>query len=240
MNNLLNRLSKIVNEFYSNQLITKIITDQFHRLFYYRKAWKKTYWLGQQVLKNPFDLWVYQDIIFKIQPDIIIECGTYKGGSAFYMASLLDIIGKGNIITIDIFTEDKILTDFGEEVKRPSHDRIKYLIGSSLSEEILNEVKNSIDSESTVMVILDSNHTMEHVLQEMNCYSKFVTKDSYMIVEDSNLYGHPVRPERYRFGKGPYEAIKKFLSQNNEFISDLECEKYFLCFNPSGYLKRIS
>jgi len=233
-------ISAMINKFYENKYVTNIIANQFHRLFYYRRPWKQTHWLGHQVLKCPFDLWVYQELIYKIKPDFIIECGTYKGGSAYFFASILDIIGKGKVITIDIHKENEILSDDKEPVKRPFHDRIQYLIGSTISQEILNKVKKEISIDDTVIVILDSNHTMEHVLQEMNCYSSFVTKGSYLIVEDSNLYGHPIRPERYRFGKGPFEAINIFLSQHNEFVSDKECEKYFMSFNPRGYLKKLT
>ena len=86
------------------------------------------------------------------------------------------------------------------------------------------------------MVILDSDHSFDHVLEEMNCYAPLVTKGSYLIVEDSNINGHPVRPN---WGPGPMEAIEVFLQQNSEFISDRRCEKFLLTQNPRGYLQRV-
>jgi len=190
-------------------------------------------------LKCPFDLWVYQELIYKVKPDIIIECGTYKGGSAYFFASILDLMKKGKVITIDICKEDQIFLDSEDTVqKRPVHPRIQYLIGSTVSDTIVNSVKDQINPDDTVLIILDSNHTMDHVLKEMELYSKFVSKGSYLVVEDSNLFGHPIRPERYRFGKGPYEAIETFLLQHSDFTIDKECEKYFMSFNPCGYLIR--
>jgi len=234
-------LTRITNMYYENKWLTRLITNQFHRLFYYRQPWKKTYWFGQQLLKCPFDLWVYQELIYKVKPDIIIECGTYKGGSAYYFASILDLINKGRVITIDVCNEDQISLSSEDTVqKRPVHERIQYLLGSTISDTIIDEIQKQISSDDVVMVILDSNHLMDHVFKEMELYSKFVSKGSYLIVEDSNLFGHPIRPERYRFGKGPFEATELFLSQHSNFIIDEECEKYFMTFNPSGYLLRTN
>jgi cephalosporin hydroxylase len=185
-----------------------------------------TYWLGIPLFKNPLDLWVYQELISDLMPDWIIESGTYRGGSALYLASICDLVGKGEVITIDI-----------ENVEAcPTHDRLIHLKGSSTSKEIVERVLNLIEKDNKVMVILDSCHEMSHVINELRIYSKFVTKGSYLIVEDSNVNGHPVYPN---FGPGPMEAIKEFLQENNDFVIDRSKEKHFLTFNPKGYLKRV-
>ena len=124
------------------------------------------------------------------------------------------------------------------EVKpdRPQHDRITYLSGSSVSDKIIRQVKQLVAGTDKVIVILDSDHSKEHVLQELKIYSKLVTPGSYIIVEDSNAGGHPVKSS---FGPGPFEAIEEFLKETNDFVVDKSNEKYFLTFNPSGYLRKI-
>ncbi len=200
-------------------------------MYYYSsifdKTWGNTSWLGVPTLKCPLDLWIYQEIIFKVKPNIIIECGTFRGGSALFMASVCDSINHGLIITIDINNTSQKL----------SHQRIKYFIGSSTSKETVAQCKSLIGDTDRVMVILDSNHSKDHVLKELMIYSKLVTSGSYLIVEDTNLNGHPIHP---KFGPvpGPMEAVKEFLSQNNNFITDKSQEKFHLTFNPSGYLRK--
>lgn len=208
----------------------KEIINKFHKLFYYStEVWhKKTTWLGHPALKCPFDLWIYQEIIYELKPDLIIECGTYHGGSALYLASICDLIKKGQIITIDT----------KQQKDRPSHKRIKYLLGSSVSEETVTMVKKSINKKMNILVILDSDHHKDHVLKELNIYKKFVTKGSYLIVEDTNMDGNPV--EDPIFGPGPYEAVKEFLRSNKNFKIDREREKFYLTFSPSGFLKRVN
>lgn len=203
------------------------IVDNFHRLYYQtdERTWKNTFWLGVSCQKCPLDLWVYQEIVFDLRPDVIIESGTGTGGSALFLASCCELIKNGRVITIDI--EDQRV--------RPKHQRITYLSGSSTSEQIVKHLEQLINHTDKVIVILDSEHTKEHVLQELRIYSKLVTVDSFLIVEDSNVNGHPVMAD---FGPGPMEAITEFLKENENFIVDHTREKYYLTFNPCGYLKR--
>jgi len=208
--------------------IVRNIVDQFHELYYnsHSRTWNNTFWLGVPVLKCPLDLWIYQEIIFEVKPDIIIECGTAYGGSALFLASICDLVNKGKVITIDI-----------QDIPgRPPHNRIRYLIGSSVSKETIRRIEPLISEKDIVMVILDSDHRKEHVLEELRIYSNFVTIGSYIIVEDTNINGHPVYPD---FGPGPMEAVEEFLKENRNFIIDESREKFFLTFNPKGYLKRI-
>ena len=196
----------------------KIIND-FHILYYEesKRTWSNTFWMGVGVQKTPLDLWIYQEILHEVKPDIIIETGTFDGGSAYYLAHICDIIGCGYIITIDI----------EEHPSRPKHDRISYYHGSSTDPRIIHDIElfSQRMFHKKTLVILDSDHTRQHVLEEMKLYSKFVTKDSYLIVEDSNINGHPVRPN---WGEGPYEAITEFMKGRSDFIIDLECEKFFM------------
>lgn len=203
------------------------IVSAFHKLYYYSKhSWRNTFWLGIPVKKCPLDLWIYQEIIFEVKPDIIIETGTNRGGSALFFASVCDIINKGKVVSIDI-----------ESIpQRPQHKRITYLSGSSISEKTIQKVGRLISNSGKVLVNLDSNHTKGHVLQELNIYSKFVSRESYIIVEDTNIGGHPVKSHRY---PGPMEAVKEFIASNPNFVIDKTREKFSLTFNPNGYLKKI-
>ncbi|MBX7164697.1 MAG: cephalosporin hydroxylase family protein, partial [Saprospiraceae bacterium] len=119
---------------------------------------------------------------------------------------------------------------------KPVHPRITYLTGSALDERIIKQIETLASSKKTVLVILDDDHTRDHVLKEMQVYQTFVTIGSYMIVEDSNVNGHPVYPE---FGPGPFEAIEAFMKETDRFLIDKSMEKYYISFNPNGYLKRI-
>lgn len=198
----------------------------FHKLYYARKAqtWGDTTWLGIPVLKCPLDLWIYQEIIYETQPDVIVECGTWYGGSALYLASICDLISKGRVITIDI----------DDTKPRPVHNRIAYLTGSSVGHEVFDRVVQLIHSGERVMVILDSDHHKDHVLNELRLYSRLVASGSYLIVEDTNLNGHPVVPD---FGPGPQEAVNDFLSENANFVADESKEKLLITASPGGYLK---
>jgi cephalosporin hydroxylase len=205
------------------------IVDGFHKIFYRfnnRAVWREATWLGVPALKCPFDLWVYQEILYKVQPGIIVECGTYQGGSALFLASVCDQVGRGQVLTIDVEAYDR----------QPQHPRITYLQGSTTAPETLSAVRSRIGQDDIVMVILDSEHSQPHVLQEMQLYGPLVSVGSYLIVEDTNINGHPVWPD---FGPGPMEAVGAFLEADDRFIIDRACEKFYLTFNPGGYLKRV-
>lgn len=229
-NNERKKLQKsIYQNYFTNFKSKKNIIEHFHKFYYdsCNQTWyKNTFWLGTRTLKCPLDLWIYQEIIFEIKPDIIIESGTRYGGSALFLACLCESLNKGKIISIDI--------EFNND--RPQHSRITYLLGSSTSNDIVQNVQSLIRSKDEVLVVLDSDHHRSHVQRELEIYSKFVTKGSYLIVEDTNINGHPVEPE---FGPGPMEAVKEFLKGNKNFVIDKSREKFLLTFNPNGYLKKI-
>jgi cephalosporin hydroxylase len=201
------------------------VTEAFHRLYYDTAVWKDTYWLGVPTQKCPLDLWIYQEILYEQRPDLIIETGTAHGGSALYMACLCDQLGRGEIVTVDIYPIDG----------RPTHERISYLTGSSTAPEVVAEVERLAEGRERVLVILDSDHARDHVLEELRIYGSLVSPDSYFVVEDTNVNGHPVFAEH---GPGPMEAVDEFLAENDEFEIDLAREKFFLTFNPRGFLRK--
>ena len=198
----------------------------FHRLYYSpaSRTWSNTYWLGTQTQKCPLDLWIYQEILHELQPAAIVETGTASGGSALFLASVCDLLGHGEIMTVDIV-----------ERKRPAHPRVTYVSGSSTAPETAARVRQFVGDRSPVLVILDSDHSKTHVTEELRLYSPLVTPGSYVVVEDTNVNGHPVAPEH---GPRPMEAVREFLEDSPEFVVDEAREKFFLTFNPHGFLRR--
>src|SRR5258708_2714962 len=193
--------------------------------------------MGVPVGKCPFDLWTYQELIFELKPDLIIETGTCYGGSAYFYASLCDLMGHGRVVTVDIEGAKATLSHERNVPRiRPEHDRITYLLGSSPSGEIVPQIEKMAQSAGRVLVTLDSDHRKAHVLEELRIYSRFVTKGSYLVVEDSNINGHPVYPG---FGPGPMEALEEFLKENHDFVTDARNETHLVTFNPKGFLRKM-
>jgi len=204
------------------------IIDSYH-IWYHRhgeETYNNTQWMGVEVQKSPLDMWVMQEILNEVKPDVLVEAGTYRGGSAYYFASLFDLMNHGRIITVDI--ED--------HPGKPQHPRISYLLGSSTSEEILSRIKGAIQPGEKVLVDLDSDYRKPHVLRELQLYAPLVTPGSYLIVEDTHFNGHPILP---KFRPGPGEAVAEFLPSHPEFQVDGSREKFGMTFNPGGYLKRM-
>lgn len=231
MSEIINKLKYQLNlakrKAYKTLKIESFIIRQFHKFYYGDPVWQNTTWFGVTTLKCPLDLWIYQELIYKLKPEVIVECGTSHGGSARYLASLFDLIGHGEIITVDIEPKPN----------RPVHPRIHYVNGSSTDHQIVAQVKSKINGRKNIMVILDSDHSRNHVLGEMQAYYDLVPVGGYLIVEDTNINGHPVYKS---FGPGPMEAVDDFLKEHKNFIIDRSQEKLHLTFNPRGYLKRVS
>lgn len=206
----------------------ELVFDQrivdFHYLYYYSRVWEfDTLWMGTTIQKCPSDLWIYQEIIYKTKPDLIIETGSGYGGSTLFLANLLDIMNNGIVISIDC-----------EHKTRPQHKRITYITGISTSEDVIKQIAKYVEGKST-MVILDSDHSKNYVLSEIEKYSVFVTKGNYIIVEDTNI--KPLTPNG-KDVEGPYLAVKEFIKAHSEFVIDESMHKFFMTFNPFGYLKR--
>ncbi|MDP2933972.1 MAG: CmcI family methyltransferase [bacterium] len=220
----LNLLRKIIRSYFTNRNLSATL---YGKLYFNQeqRTWKNTFWMGTPIMKLPLDMWVYQEILHELKPDKIVEAGTNRGGSALFLAHICDLLNKGEIITIDI----------QEFPDRPQHPRIKYLLGSSISDNVVNQVKNLIKPGEKVLVILDSLHRKHHVDKELEAYAPLVTPGSYMILEDTYLNGYPVYPN---FGPGPMEAVKEFLKKHKEFTVDKSREKYYVTWNPNGYLKK--
>jgi len=195
------------------------IIREFNNLYWqaHVQTWGNTSWRKVRVWKAPTDLWVYQELITEIKPDLIIETGTAYGGSALYMRDVLDKeYPEGKIISIDVSHE--ILE---EKAKVPG---IEFYLGSSTDPETLTHVKAHIAAYNCqrVMVILDSDHSEEHVSKELDLYSPLVTVGSIIIIEDTNNH------------LGAQAAAKNWGLRQKGFKKNLMCEKFMLTFNRDG------
>ena len=204
------------------------VVAAYHQWFHRNGAatYNNTRWMGVPVQKCPLDLFVFGEILNETKPDVLVEAGTYKGGSSHFFASLFDLMNHGRIVTIDI--EDY--------PGKPQHPRVKFLLGSSTSKEMVGQVRAAIEPGEKVMVVLDSDHHKDHVLEELRLYSPLVSVGQYLIVEDTHFNGHPILKN---FGPGPWEAVEEFLRGRPDFVVDSSREKYGMTFNPRGYLRRV-
>lgn len=206
------------------------LVDRFHDLFY--QVWDDDHvrlnigWLGHRTYKCPLDLWVYQELLVEQRPDAIIETGTRFGGSALFMACICDLLGHGRVITVDLDPAENL----------PQHPRITYIRGSSTDPAIIDRIRQEVPAGAKSLIVLDSDHSRAHVHQECRLYQQFVQVGGYMVVEDTNVNGHPTYPTH---GPGPMEGMEDFLAETTEFVSDPARERFLLTMNPKGYLRRI-
>jgi cephalosporin hydroxylase len=210
----------------------ELVLKRFHELWYGSPStWRVNTWMGITTMQNPMDVWIVQELVVATRPDFIIECGSFHGGSAALWAALLEQVSpEGRVISIDI--EDR-MADARE--LRVVRDRVDFLLGSSTAPEIVGEVARRVQGRK-VLVVLDSLHTKAHVLEELKSYSPLVQVGGYIVVEDTNINGHPVRSS---FGPGPNEAVAEFLATNDAFVADRDCERLLFTENPGGFLKRV-
>jgi cephalosporin hydroxylase len=205
------------------------VIELFHKIYYFSNTWKNMSWMGVTALQNPNDMWVVQEIIYETQPDYIIETGPFHGGGSLFPATILEAGGgEGKVLTIDIEPHVK-------EAKRSPlfKKRVEVLTGSSTDPELVGKIAERVKGKN-VMVLLDSDHRRDHVYNELKAYAPMVGPGNYIVVQDSNLNGHPVLPE---YGPGPQEALQDFLKENKDFEIDKTREKFLVSFFPNGYLK---
>ena len=197
-------------------------------------------WMGRPIIQYPQDMIAMQEIIWDVKPDLIIETGIAHGGSLIYYASLLELIGKGKVLGIDIDIREH---NRAEIEKHPMAKRISMIQGSAIDTAIIEQVKPYAKDQEVVIVCLDSNHTHDHVLKELQLYSPFVTKASYLVAFDTIVENLPAEMNDNRpwsVGDNPKTAVEAFLKNNNEFIIDEFIDnKLLVSVAPGGYLKRI-
>jgi len=198
-------------------------------------------WLGRPIIQFPQDILAIQEIIWEAKPDLIIETGIAHGGSAILYASILELIGgSGHVlgIDIDIRAHNRLEID-----KHSMAKRITLIEGSSTDDSVAQQVREIASRKQRVMLLLDSNHTHEHVLRELRLYSPLVTAGSYAVVFDTIIEDMPDGFSRDRaWGKGnnPRTAVREFLKMNDRFVIDKEIQdKLLITVAPDGYLKCV-
>lgn len=196
-------------------------------------------WMGRPIIQLPQDMMAMQEIIWQVKPDLVIECGIAHGGSILYYASLLELQGHGEVLGID----RDIRPHNREAIEaHPMFKRVSMIEGSSLDPAIAEQVRAAAAGKK-VIVVLDSNHTHEHVLEELRLYASLVSVDSYCVVMDTVVENMPedAFPDR-PWGKGnnPRTAVWAFLEENRDFEIDSQIHnKLLITVAEDGYLRRI-
>jgi cephalosporin hydroxylase len=198
-------------------------------------AWEYTsYWFGVELLQTPNDLLTFANLVFRVRPDVIIETGTYNGGSAIYFATLLEKINPdGKVITVDLDSRGWDLTLQAGRVPKGLLSRIMFIKGDSVSEAVVKEIE-SYAGNKRGLVFLDSAHEKDHVLKELRLYSRFVAQGSYAIIHDTltEAIWTVQNP-------GPLAATREFLAGNPDFEIDEQLPERLLSLCPSGFLRRV-
>jgi cephalosporin hydroxylase len=196
-------------------------------------------WLGRPIIRYPGDIVMQQELIWSVRPDLIIETGVAHGGSIVLSASLLELIGEGEVVAVDI----DIRAHNRREIERhPLSRRITLVEGDSTDDGVFRQVKEKAAGKKRVMVYLDSNHTHDHVLRELQLYADLVTEGSYCVVLDTIIESFPKGnyPDRpWDVGNNPMTAVQEFLGQRNDFeIAKELSDKVMLTEGSNGYLRR--
>lgn len=214
--------------------------DLFDRVCDYRYSYNFT-WLGRPIIQFPEDIVAYQEIVWRVKPDVIVETGIAHGGSLILSASMLELAGlPGKVIGLDI----DIRAHNREAIEaHPLAHRIEMIEGSSIDPDIVAEVHRRCAGKERVLVVLDSMHTHAHVAAELEAYAPLVTVGSYCIVFDTVIEDMPADsfPDRpWGRGDNPKTAVHAFLAGNDDFeIDQVVQNKLLLTVAPDGYLKRI-
>jgi cephalosporin hydroxylase len=203
------------------------------KLFHDLPIWDSMWYQDVRIIKNPLDLWMLQQIAWEIRPDFIVETGTWQGGSALWWANTLRGMGleSSRVITVDIQDLTRIAA---------THpiwkQNIDFMLGSSTDPKITSAIAERVKGKR-VIVNLDSDHSMEHVLKELRLYAPMVSPGSYIAVEDTHLDGVPTHPEQ---GPGPMAAVRRYLAEggSKDFEQDFTREAMVMTSYPGGWLRR--
>jgi cephalosporin hydroxylase len=228
-------------ESYKNNKPLQTLADDFVKELAYARYTSNFTWLGRPVIQLPQDLFVLQEIIWAIKPDFIIETGIAHGGSLIFYASMLELIGgKGKVIGIDI---DIRQHNRVEIENHPLFHRIVMIEGSSVDENVVEQVKGITNGAKSILVCLDSNHTHDHVLKELQFYTPLVSVGSYCVVFDTgieDLSKDMIQDRPWGPGNNPKTAVWKFLQTNDRFVIDKDIDtKILISSAPDGYLRCV-
>ena len=216
-----------------------LVSKLWTKLFAQYKLTHIVPWMGIPIIQFPGDVLMMQELIWKVQPDVIIECGIAHGGSLVFYASLFELIGKGKVIgvDVDIRQHNRVAVE-----SHPMFHRIEMIEASSTSPEVIKTLKEKIKDAKKVMVILDSDHSKAHVAKELELYNDLVTPGSYLVAMDGAqgiVWDMPNgKPEHKE--DNPLPAIEEFMEGNNDFVIDPHYTRLWVTSSPKGYLRKLT
>lgn len=208
------------------QPLPEDLRDAFVNAYWRTNEWRSTRWRGRNIPNAPADLLAYEQILSEVRPDWVIETGTRKGGRAWFLANVLDLIGHGSVLSIDSVAADG----------RPEHPRITYLSGRAHDDDVVAAATSITGDTRNAVVILGTRGARRRAHAEFDRYERFVPVGSYIVLEHTVLNGHPVDAT---FGPGPFEALQRILNTRDDFAPDQRFERHGVTFNPDGFLRRI-
>lgn len=201
----------------------------------------ETYWMGVPCLKAPTDLLSYQEIMFATRPELVIECGVFAGGSALFTYSIGQLMQPGGIEVLGIDITLSKMHEAVHTVAAHSGGKLSFFQGSSIAPDTMRHVVEKTAGKSRVMVLLDSDHTYDHVLAELELYHHLVAPGMFLVVEDTNIDGFCEHYGMVQYlDNGPARATREFLAAHPGMweVNEL-AERHLLTFNPGGYLRRL-
>jgi cephalosporin hydroxylase len=194
-------------------------------------------WLGVPIIQLADDIVAMQELIWRLRPDFIIECGFAHGGSAVLYASILELLGKGIVVGVDVEvrTYNRVAIE-----SHPLAQRIRMVEASSVDETAVDRLRRLVSGAGTVLVVLDSNHTRAHVRRELELYHSLVTPGGYLVVMDgaqAHVWDTPRGKPEWR-EDNPLQAITDFLGEHSEFVDDPHWTRGHVTCSPRGFLRR--
>lgn len=214
-----------------------LIAQLWERVSFHHRLIYEPTWLGIPIIQMSSDIVMMQELLWKVRPDIVIETGVAHGGSLMLSASILELLGKGRVIGVDV----DIRKHNEVAIKRhPMSKRITLIQGSSVDEKTVKAVRQHVKDDDKVLVVLDSNHSYEYVLQELELYSSFVSKGSYMVVMDGvqgMLADNPTGKKEWK-DDNPLRAIRHFLSEHSDWEVDNTYTRLKATCCPDGFLRK--
>ena len=222
----------LLRKIYARMGLLRSAPTRYEIWHYNSHLWADMTWMGVTTLKSASDMWNYQEILFALKPSLVVEFGTRFGGSALYFAAVMRQIGQRfKLLTVDIDAD----TVSAQTRQDPD---VEVMTMSSTDPRVAERIAAlRLEYPGPVFAILDSDHAKAHVLGEMKLLRPVLVKGDYMIVEDSNVNGHPVYPSH---GPGPYEAIDDYFREfPDDYARDVKREKKFgFTWAPNGFLVR--
>jgi cephalosporin hydroxylase len=220
--------------------LARDLPREWTRTLWQNELWRGNSWYGMPILQWPTDLLMLQELVAELRPRVIVETGTYRGGSAVFFASLLHLFGieEGHVISVDVHVAPEVAAAVA---RHPLGGRITIVEGSSIAPETLHRVTDLVGDEKNVLVFLDSDHTYRHVLEELRAYQGFVPPGGSLCAFDTimkDLWDLPLAELSWK-DDNPHRAVLDFLAENGSFEIDRTRNRLAVGFAPDGYLKRI-